>query len=118
MRAADVQRKLAALRDQAPAVSFAQMRAVLETDLRARWLFAEFDEQPVAAASIGQVYRARLTDGRGVAVKGQSPGTRAARRSRPTSRSSCDFPHASGRAWTWFKWPTRSCCCGPTAGSR
>ena len=36
--------------------------------------FAEFEEQPVASASIGQVHRARLLDGREVAVKIQHPG--------------------------------------------
>jgi len=41
-------------------------------------LFATVDPTPVAAASIGQVHKARLTDGRAVAVKVQYPGVHAA----------------------------------------
>jgi predicted unusual protein kinase regulating ubiquinone biosynthesis (AarF/ABC1/UbiB family) len=76
----EFQRKLAALRDAAPTVTFKEMRKVIEEDLgeRLRDVFDEFDEEPIAAASIGQVYRARLTDGREVAVKVQYPGVAAA----------------------------------------
>ena len=68
--------KLAELRDSAPRVSFEDMRKVVERELEAplEEVFEEFDEQAFAAASIGQVYRARLPGGRRVAVKVQYPG--------------------------------------------
>ncbi|MGE5635767.1 MAG: ABC1 kinase family protein [Nocardioidaceae bacterium] len=70
-----VQQKLAELRDSAPSVPFEEMRKVVERDLGEPLedVFDEFDERAVAAASIGQVYRAGL-DGRRVAVKVQYPG--------------------------------------------
>jgi predicted unusual protein kinase regulating ubiquinone biosynthesis (AarF/ABC1/UbiB family) len=72
----EFQRKLGELRDAAPNVRFSDMRKVIESELGAPLdeAFAELDETPVAAASIGQVYRGRLRDGREVAVKVQYPG--------------------------------------------
>ncbi|MFI5004925.1 MAG: ABC1 kinase family protein [Solirubrobacterales bacterium] len=77
----EFQQELAKLRDAAPTVSFKQMRKVIEDDLEEpiATVFESFEEEPIAAASIGQVYRARLReDGREVAVKVQYPGVATA----------------------------------------
>ena len=77
----EFQRELAKLRDAAPTVTFPQMRKVIEEELEepVGEIFESFDEEPLAAASIGQVYGATLRGGgREVAVKVQYPGVAAA----------------------------------------
>jgi predicted unusual protein kinase regulating ubiquinone biosynthesis (AarF/ABC1/UbiB family) len=72
----EFQAKLAELRDAAPKVAFKDMKKVIESEYGEpiEDVFETFDPVPIAAASIGQVYRARLADGRDVAVKVQYPG--------------------------------------------
>jgi predicted unusual protein kinase regulating ubiquinone biosynthesis (AarF/ABC1/UbiB family) len=62
------------LQNQAPRVPFEQMRAVLEAEVPDfATHFVRLEPQAIAAASIGQVYRGQLADGRDVAVKIQYP---------------------------------------------
>lgn len=70
------QAALTRLRDQALPMAPELARSVLESELdqRTESAFAEFNWEPLAAASIGQVHAARLHDGRAVAVKIQYPG--------------------------------------------
>ena len=71
---------LTSLQESNPGMPWADAEGVLVAELGAGWRsrFATFDERPAAAASIGQVHRAVLPDGRLVAVKIQYPGVREA----------------------------------------
>ena len=68
--------ELEKLHNHVPAVAFDQLRPQLVASLGAdpHEVFEWFDERPLAAASIAQVHRARLHDGREVVVKIRRPG--------------------------------------------
>ncbi|KHL26489.1 ubiquinol-cytochrome C reductase [Croceibacterium mercuriale] len=70
---------LARVRDQAYRMPPQQLDGVLKAEWGADWRrrFRQFDASPIAAASIGQVHRATLPDGRVLAIKVQYPGIAA-----------------------------------------
>nr|WP_238710313.1 AarF/ABC1/UbiB kinase family protein [Oceanipulchritudo coccoides] len=67
------------MQDRITPLGFEKIRPVLEKELGTsiKEVFSEFDEQPKASASLGQIYKAQLRDsGQEVAVKIQKPGLR------------------------------------------
>jgi len=80
--AAPYRATLTKLQDSAPPMPASTVHTILSRELGRRWRdrFEEFDDLPAAAASIGQVHRGTLKDGREVAVKLQYPGAAEALR--------------------------------------
>ncbi|MBM3213136.1 2-polyprenylphenol 6-hydroxylase, partial [Candidatus Poribacteria bacterium] len=71
----DIIQELQKLQDKVPAVPFIHIVSEIESELSSSvgTIFSEFDENPLAAASIGQVHKAKLKTGESVAVKIQRP---------------------------------------------
>ncbi len=74
----DIARGLVLLQDNLPAFSSQRAKETIEreTGQKIEQIFTSFDEDPVAAASVAQVHKAQLTDGRDVAVKILRPNIR------------------------------------------
>ena len=72
----DFLRELTKLQDKVPPFPFSAVRKIIESELKSplEKIFTQFEEPPLASASIGQVHRALLKDGKQAAVKVQRPG--------------------------------------------
>jgi predicted unusual protein kinase regulating ubiquinone biosynthesis (AarF/ABC1/UbiB family) len=72
----DLRRRLAALRDDIPPVPFKDLERLMRKEFGGplQQVFSDFEQRAFAAASIGQVHRARTVDGEDVVVKVQYPG--------------------------------------------
>ena len=70
--------ELSRLQDDVPPFAYADVVRIIESELGMGPgdIFTDFEEKPLAAASIGQVHRARLKDGEKVVVKVRRPGIR------------------------------------------
>ncbi len=68
--------ELVKLQDDVPPFPFSEAKKIIESELKAgiETIFDCIDEKPLASASIAQVHKARLIDGKDVAVKIQRPG--------------------------------------------
>lgn len=75
----DLAGELGQLQADTPPEGWAQIETTLRAELGGSWrdAFAAFEEEPLAAASVGQVYRAELADGSPVVVKVQRAGAQA-----------------------------------------
>lgn len=69
-------RELSKLQDDVPSFPYSEVEATIKKELQkpVEQIFSSFDEQPLAAASIGQVHQAKMLDGTNVVVKIQRPG--------------------------------------------
>lgn len=93
----EITERFAQLRDRVPPLPYAEIRAAVEAELGAplEARFARFDERPLGAASIAQVHRAALPDGRDVAVKVRYPWLEA------SLRADLAIARAALRALLW-----------------